>query len=99
MGDDSDAPKEGDGKRSYSQRTLKILFGRCGNRCAEPSCTNPIIKPGTEESPDLVVGQIAHIYAVADSGPRGKPTLSMEERNSPNNLILLCPTHHVIVDG
>src|SRR5258708_5106404 len=91
--------KNDGGNRSYSDKTLKVLFGFCGNRCAEPSCTNPIIKSGTEFSGDLVVGQIAHIYALADNGPRGKPGLTARERNGPDNLILLCPTHHVVVDG
>jgi len=86
-------------KRSYAIKTIKVLFGFCGNRCAEPSCTQRIIKEGTDYSHDLVVGQIAHIYAAADNGPRGKPGLTEKERNAPDNLILLCPTHHVVVDG
>lgn len=45
-----------------------------------------------------VIGQIAHIYAAIDGGPRGKPGLTEKERNLPDNLILLCPTHHVVVD-
>lgn len=84
--------------RSYSARTIKILFGQCGNQCAEPDCTNPIIAPGTEVSDDAVVGQICHIYAASDNGPRGKPGMSEEERNSPPNLILLCGVHHPLVD-
>ena len=47
----------------------------------------------------MVVGQICHIYAVSDDGPRGKPDMLDKERNQPDNLILLCPTHHAIVDG
>ena len=75
--------------RSYSTKTLKVLFGHSGNQCAAPGCTNPIIAPGTEVSDDAVVGQICHIYAASDNGPRGKPGMSEEERNSPPNLILL----------
>ena len=84
--------------RNYSQQTIKILFALCGNRCAEPSCTNPIIAPQTDYSLETVLGQISHIYAAADDGPRGKPDLTAKERNAPDNLILLCPTHHVVVD-
>lgn len=86
-------------KRKYSEKTLKILFAFCGNRCAEPTCTNSIVKDADNYSPEIVVGHIAHIYAFADKGPRGKPGLTSKERNAPDNLILLCPTHHVIVDG
>ena len=84
--------------RVYSPKTIKILFGFSGNRCAMPSCSNRIVNPATEYSLDAVVGQISHIYAAADNGPRGKPDLTEKERNSPDNLILLCPTHHVEVD-
>ncbi len=49
-------------------------------------------------SDPAVVGQICHIYAAADSGPRGKPNLTEEERNAPENLILMCGHHHPIVD-
>ena len=84
--------------RSYSSRTLKILFGRSGNLCAYPECTNNIIEPATEQSDDQVIGQVCHIYAFSEQGPRGKPGLTKEELNSPENLILLCPTHHRLVD-
>lgn len=86
-------------KRVYSSKTLKILFALSGNRCAEPNCTEPIIASPTQQSPALVVGQIAHIYAVSKDGPRGKTGLTEKELNQPSNLVLLCPTHHVKVDG
>lgn len=86
-------------KRRYTQKTIKILFALSGNQCAYPECANNIIEPATEYSPELVTGQISHIYAIRKKGPRGKPGLTQEELNSPENLILLCPTHHAIVDG
>jgi hypothetical protein len=86
-------------KRSYSSKTLKVLFGLSGNKCAVPECNNPIINAGTDLSDELVVGQICHIYAASDDGPRGKPGLTAAQKNAPNNLILCCPTHHVVVDG
>ena len=86
-------------KRRYLGRTLKTLFGLSGNQCAYPECKNTLIEPATEYSDDLVTGQICHIYAVGEKGPRGKPELTEKELNSPENLILLCPNHHAIVDG
>lgn len=86
-------------KRRYLERTLKTLFALSGNQCAYPKCKNTLIEPATEYSDDLVTGRICHIYAVGEKGPRGKPGLTEKELNSPENLILLCPNHHVIVDG
>lgn len=84
--------------RSYSSRTLKILFAQSKNLCAYPRCTNKIVEPATEQSDEQVIGQVCHIYALSEQGPRGKPGLTAEELNSPENLILLCPTHHRLVD-
>lgn len=86
-------------KRKYSHRTLKVLFGLSGNRCGRPGCAQAVIKNATDYSDALVVAQIAHIYALSKDGPRGKDGLTEAELNAPANLILLCPTDHVIVDG
>jgi hypothetical protein len=85
--------------RTYSPKTLKILFALCGNRCAFPKCQEPIIVNGTLFSPDIVVGQISHIHAHSDKGPRGKRGMTEQERNQADNLMLFCPNHHVVVDG
>ena len=85
-------------KRNYTDKTLKILFGSSGNQCAHPECTNNVIEPATEKSDAAVIAQICHIYAFSTNGPRGKAGLTNEELNSPENLILLCPNHHVVVD-
>jgi hypothetical protein len=84
--------------RSYSQNTIKILFGASGNQCAFPGCINTIIVPETFDSDAAVVAQICHIYAASDNGPRGKPGLTAAERNEPDNLILLCGHHHPLID-
>lgn len=86
-------------RRNYSSKTLKMLFALSGNRCAAPGCKEPIIAPGTDRSDAIVVGQIAHIFAVSEDGPRGKTGMIEKELNQASNLILLCPTHHVKVDG
>lgn len=86
-------------KRSYSQETVKVLFGRSGNQCAYPECTNTLIEPATEKSDALVTAHICHIYAISTGGPRGKIGLTQKELNAPENLILLCRNHHAVVDG
>ena len=84
--------------RNYGKTTLKILFGMSGNECAEPTCSNRVIASETDQSDAAVISQIAHIYALSDDGPRGKPGLTEKERNHHSNLVLLCPSHHTHVD-
>jgi len=57
--------------RSYSQNTIKLLFGASGNQCTFPGCTNPVIAPETPLSDAAVVAQICHIYAASEgqTGP------------------------------
>lgn len=84
--------------RSYKQATLKILYGQSGNQCAEPSCSNSIIASETEYSEAKNIAHIAHIYAFSEDGPRGKSGLTKDQLNHHTNLLLLCPTHHAVVD-
>ncbi len=86
-------------KRSYTQPTLKVLFALSGNQCAHPDCSSRLIQPSTEFSDALVSAQICHIDAISPGGPRGTSGMSEKELNSPDNLILLCPDHHALVDG
>lgn len=85
--------------RSYDQPTIKKLFALSGNRCAFPDCPNPVIQPGKEGADAIVLGAISHISAASDRGPRANSKLTVKQRNSVENLIILCPTHHAIVDG
>lgn len=84
--------------RKYTTTTIKKLFGFSGNQCAHPECLNPIIENETELSDAAVVGQICHIYAISEDGPRGKIGLTEKELNSLGNLILCCGHHHPVID-
>jgi len=46
----------------------------------------------------VVIGEVAHIHAYEDDGPRANPKLSLLQRNSYPNLLLLCPNHHSLID-
>lgn len=85
-------------RRTLKQSTIKRLYALSGNQCAHPGCQNRLITPETEQSDAAVVNHICHIYARSDGGPRNNPGLTEEERDSYDNLILLCAHHHVIVD-
>jgi hypothetical protein len=74
---------------------LKVLFVRSGNRCAFPNCH---IELSDSATGGTLIGQIAHIIAQSPSGPRGNGNLSKIERDHHENLLLLCPTHHILVD-
>ena len=87
-------------RRYYSPTTLKVLFALSGNQCAHPECTNTIVEPATENSDAIITAHICHIHPIRpDDSSRWKEGLTKKELNSPENLILLCPNHHGVVDG
>lgn len=79
---------------TISKRTVKKLWFAGGNQCAHPDCEQELI----DYEEDTVVGRMSHIRARKKGGPRYDPEMSEEERNAYENLILLCPTHHILVD-
>jgi len=82
------------GRVSYKQSTLKKLWAASGNQCGYPDCENEVVDIETE----TVVGEICHIRAQSEGGPRYDPNLSDDEIDEYSNLILLCPTHHTHID-
>lgn len=79
---------------AISQSTLKILWAKSGGLCAFPGCNHELIS----NTSDDIIGHICHIVAQSATGPRGNPNISQREIDLESNLILLCPTHHRIVD-
>lgn len=77
-----------------STKAVKRLFAVSGNRCAFPSCQSPIV-----EVSGTITGQIAHICAASENGPRYDPGQNDEERHGYSNLLLLCGRHHALIDS
>jgi hypothetical protein len=75
-----------------SDATVKRLFAVSGNRCAYPSCTVQIVQGET------VIGQICHIKAASANGPRFDEKQTPSDRQSYENLMLLCANHHKVID-
>ena len=78
------------------QKDIKLLWGRAANRCS--ICRLELAQDKASISESFPLGEQAHIIAREPAGPRGHSVLSDSERDSYYNLILLCPTHHRIVD-
>lgn len=73
---------------------VKMLWARSGNRCSMPTCQMELTAGGTSS----LLGEIAHIIARKQDGPRGAEDLPIDKRDEYDNLIILCPTDHRRVD-
>lgn len=83
---------------NISQPEMKALFMKSGGVCAFPGCPRELLEPGKAGEETAITGEMAHIVGEKRQGPRGNFPLDYEDRNKESNLVLLCPTHHKIVD-
>lgn len=79
-----------------SDKTRKALWGRSGNRCA--ICKHELVIDATDQDDESVVGDECHIVSAREKGPRHDPSYPKDNLDSYENLILLCRTHHKMVD-
>lgn len=81
--------------------TIKTLFAMSGNVCAfrdaegrEPGCEKWLADPGWKS----VRARICHIAGRLPQSPRYDDSMTNDERAHFDNLILMCPDHHVQID-
>lgn len=77
-----------------SRRDAQKLWGLAGACCSFDGCQKEL----AWSDKDGLVGEMAHIVAASEDGPRGKSPLTAKERDSYANRILLCPDHHTLID-
>ena len=79
---------------AISDQDIKKLWGLAAGRCSKPGCGKECINHSEANSITLI-GEMAHVIAKQPSGPRGIPPGG---KDTYDNLILLCPTHHRLID-
>ncbi|HJC99606.1 MAG TPA: hypothetical protein H9923_01490 [Candidatus Dwaynia gallinarum] len=79
-------------KRNIPNKYVKELYAKSGNKCAFRGC-NQILFDG------INLSEICHIRGLNKGSARFDPNLTDEMCNNIKNLILLCPTHHAMVDN
>jgi hypothetical protein len=80
--------------RQYSNLTIKRLYSLSGNKCAFPGCRVTFLNPTDETN----ISQVCHIQDANENlykSDRFNSTMTDKDRADYNNLILLCPNHHV----
>ena len=79
---------------SPRQKTIKRIFAVSGNKCYFPNCNTPLVDKGI----GTVIGEICHIKGKKSESTRYDPYQSDEERHGFDNLVLMCPLHHKVID-
>ena len=92
-------PMSNPSRKSLRSADRALLWSRSGGICCFPECNAICVEEANNVDPSAVIGQIAHIEAKSDAGPRANPSLPDPQRDAYPNLILLCPTHHQLIDA
>ncbi|MCD4670082.1 MAG: SAVED domain-containing protein [Actinomycetia bacterium] len=84
-------------RSTISEKVKYRLWVLAGGRCEFDNCNEPLWRDS------LTMGQmnrayIAHIYGVEPSSTRYDPVLSPQFATDISNLMLLCDTHHRLID-
>jgi hypothetical protein len=83
---------------SYIPEHVKCrLWGLAGGRCQYRGCNHPLWTDDVTKA-EFNKAYIAHVVADKPEGPRGDRVLSERLKAELSNLMLLCDTHHRLVD-
>ncbi len=83
--------------RRISTDTERQLWSVSAGYCERPECLTYLFHSG-DNGKVVTLGQLAHIVAASVGGPRADPDAEEQRLVAFDNLILLCPTCHYIID-
>lgn len=85
-------------KTNIPQKTQSAIWAKAGGRCEYRGCNEYLVGDLIANKEDGLYGFIAHIVADTPGGPRGDAVRSPQLAKSLNNLMLMCATHHKLID-
>ncbi len=83
--------------RAISTHVQCELWGKAAGRCEFAGCNKPLWKSSVTQE-RVNIAQKAHIHPFSDRGPRSNGGDSPRERNSVDNLMLVCHECHKKID-
>jgi hypothetical protein len=84
-------------RKAIPAETKLRLFAASAGHCQNPGCLAPLFPP--ELNGVKHIAEMAHVIPHGEKGPRSEERPSEEfESDSFENLILLCPTCHTVID-
>jgi len=82
---------------SISEKSIKLLWANAAGRCSFPGCGIRLTGQGIEGE-NYTNGEMAHIKGDKRGSNRHDESQLAKDRDDYENLILLCPTHHSLID-
>lgn len=83
---------------SISNKSIKLLWSNAAGRCSFRGCNERLTVEQAAGLTPYTLGEMAHIKGNRAGSNRYDALQCEIERDSYDNLILLCPTHHTVID-
>lgn len=83
---------------AISPKTTKLLWASAAGLCSFEMCRERLCIIEAGEHAPYTLGEMAHICGEKPGSNRHDPGQSSTQRDNYSNLILLCPTHHALID-
>ncbi|MBU0538393.1 MAG: HNH endonuclease, partial [Gammaproteobacteria bacterium] len=83
---------------AITNKSIKLLWSNAAGICSFSDCTEKLSVEQAAGVAPYTLGEMAHIKGNKPGSNRYDQSQSNTERDSYENLILLCPTHHTLID-
>jgi hypothetical protein len=83
---------------AISDKSIKLLWSNAAGRCSFSLCDERLTVAEAAGYAPYTLGEMAHIKGNKPGSNRYDVNQTDKERDSYENLILLCPTHHTLID-
>lgn len=84
--------------RKIPRETVVRLIAAGAGWCYKPDCSTGSLWYVVDEQTTVKLAEVAHMIAAGGEGPRADPEATEDQLTHFNNLLLLCPNCHTIVD-
>jgi len=83
--------------RSVPAKTRLFLYVQAAGRCEFDGCNQYLLEHHVTKDPGNFA-EMSHIFAFSDGGPRADAPRHGEDKHALDNLVLLCPHCHKLID-
>ena len=83
---------------AITEKSIKLLWANAAGRCSFTGCEERLTIQQASEAAPFTLGEMAHNKGRKKGSNRYDQTQSDKERDDYKNLILMCPTHHTLID-
>lgn len=79
-------------------KSIKLLWSNAAGRCSFADCNERLTVEQAAHSAPHTLGEMAHVKGKNKGSNRYDKNQTNEQRDFYENLILLCPNHHTLID-